>query len=116
MNKKEKTLFSKIIDRELPAEIIAENDRIIVIKDIAPEAPIHYLIIPKKEIINIPNMCNEEDFDFAKDIFKMAKHLSETIIGAEEFKFSINNGYNAGQRVLHLHAHFKAWPKTKNNY
>jgi histidine triad (HIT) family protein len=105
MNKKEKTLFSRIIDRELPAEIIAENDRVIVIKDINPQAPIHFLIIPKKEIINIPDM-NDPDFEFAKDIFKMAKQLSKTIKGAREFKLLINNGYSADQRVFHLHAHF----------
>ncbi len=101
----QKSIFSKIIDREIPAEIITETEYLIVIKDISPQAPIHFLIIPKKNIENITTM-NEKDFELGEKIFSMANWLSKNISGASQFKLLINNGYEAGQRVFHLHAHF----------
>jgi histidine triad (HIT) family protein len=102
------SIFTKIINRQLPAEIIAENDYVIVIKDIAPSAPIHLLIIPKKPFVAIHDM-DKEDFNiYPREIFAMAYHLSRNIPGAEEFKLVMNNGYKAGQRVFHAHVHFMA--------
>lgn len=103
----EKTIFQKIINREIPAEIIEETEKLIVIKDISPQAPIHLLIIPKKNFENISKM-EIGDEDFGKEIFLMAKNLSKKLKNAEEFKLLINNGYKAGQRIFHLHAHFMA--------
>ncbi|HAU30367.1 TPA: histidine triad nucleotide-binding protein [Candidatus Dependentiae bacterium] len=102
-----KSIFSKIIDREIPAEIVAENEQIIVIKDINPKAPIHLLIIPKKEIRDIQSF-GPEDFGLAAAIFQMAQELSRTVPGAEEFRLQVNSGHKAGQRVFHVHAHFLA--------
>lgn len=102
-----KSIFSKIIDRELPADIVAENDRVIVIKDINPKAPVHLLIVPKKEIRDIQSF-GVEDFVYAEAIFKMAQELSRSVPGAEEFRLQVNSGYRAGQRVFHVHAHFLA--------
>jgi histidine triad (HIT) family protein len=101
----QKSIFSKIIDREIPAEIITENDDLIVIKDISPQAPIHYLIITKKNVENISKM-EKIDFLLGNKIFEMANWLSKNIPGASEFKLIINNGYSSGQRVFHFHAHF----------
>ncbi len=102
-----KTIFSKIIDREIPADIVAENDQVIVFRDINPKTPIHVLIVPKKEIKDIQSFA-PEDFVYAQAIFAMAQQLSQTIPGAEEFRLQINSGYRAGQRVFHVHAHFLA--------
>jgi len=101
------SIFTKIINREIPAEIIFENQNSIVIKDISPQAPIHFLIISKKPFSGIKDMA-EEDFSFAEDVFKISRYLSKTIAGAEEFKLIMNNGYKAGQRVFHAHVHFMA--------
>ena len=101
----QKSIFSKIINREIKSEIIAENDNIIVIKDINPQAPIHLLIIPKKEFENIATMKNEESI-YGQYIFEMANYLSKTIPGANNFKLLINNGKEAGQCIFHIHAHF----------
>lgn len=103
----DKSIFSKIIDREIPANIIDETDDLIVIEDIAPKAPIHYLIIPKKPIQDIQSFV-DDDFRYAGKMFKMAKKLSREIPGAQDFRVQINSGKNAGQKVFHVHMHFLA--------
>jgi histidine triad (HIT) family protein len=72
------TLFTKIIDREIPADIVYEDDKIIVIKDINPEAKIHLLIIPKKEIPTI-NDLETEDRKLLADMFFVAKKLAKDL-------------------------------------
>ena len=101
------SIFTKIIAREIPAAIVAENDDVIVIKDIAPKAPIHLLIVPKKEIRDI-QACAPGDMHFITAIMTMAQQLSKTIPGAEHFRLVCNCGEQAGQRVFHLHFHFLA--------
>lgn len=98
-------IFCKIIAREMPATIIAENDSIIVIKDIAPKAPIHSLLIPKKHIKDIQSL-HAKDAKLAGDLFLMAKELSKQLDGSQAFRIVVNNGADAGQRVFHLHLHF----------
>jgi histidine triad (HIT) family protein len=100
-------IFCKIINKELPAEVIAENDNVMVIKDIAPKAPIHYLIIPKKHIADITKLENTER-DIAADLLLMAKQLSESDDKAKAFRLVSNNGALAGQVVFHIHLHFLA--------
>ncbi|MFA6066318.1 MAG: HIT domain-containing protein [Candidatus Babeliaceae bacterium] len=100
-------VFCAIIERQIPSEIVSENNDIIVIKDRAPKAPIHYLIIPKKHIKDIQSFAPQECC-YGSKMMRMAQTLSSEIAGASEFKFLINNGHNAGQRVFHLHAHFLA--------
>ncbi len=102
-----KTLFSKIIDREIESNIIAENDDVIVIEDIQPKAPIHYLIIPKKEVEKVQDL-EEADYQYIEKMFKMAQKLSREIDGASDFKLLINSGEGAGQEIPHLHMHFLA--------
>lgn len=105
-----KSIFSKIIAREIPATIIAENDDVIVIQDIAPKAPIHYLIVPKIEVRDIQSLT-EEQLPIVTKLFAMAQHLSKTVEGASHFRIVINSGERAGQRVFHLHLHFLAGEK-----
>lgn len=100
-------VFCKIIRNELPSKKIAEADELIVIQDIYPKAPIHYLLIPKKHTQNIQSLTHN-DLTIATDMFAMAQQLSKTIQGAHDFKLHINSGKGAGQIVMHLHAHFIA--------
>lgn len=100
-------IFCKIINHTIKSDIFFENDHIIVIKDIAPKAPIHYLIVPKLHVKDIQSL-EAKDLIIAEELFKAAQVLSEKIPGAHHFKFVINSGYDAGQRVFHLHAHFLA--------
>ncbi len=100
-------IFCKIINAELPSTKIAENDDILVIKDIHPKAPIHYLIIPKKHMQDIQAM-GTSDFFYGSKLLAMAQQLSKTVAGAEDFKLHVNSGKGAGQIVMHVHVHFIA--------
>lgn len=100
-------IFCKIISGIIPAKKIYESDDIIVIADIAPKAPIHYLIIPKKHISNIQS-CNQEDQEMLGSILLVAQHLSVNMLNNCEFKLVVNNGKSVGQSVFHIHFHFLA--------
>ena len=100
-------IFEKIIDRELPAKIIHEDDLCIVIEDIAPKAPTHLLIIPKKPIKKLSN-AEKEDKDLLGHLMLVAKDVSEKLNINEAFNIVINNGEQAGQTVFHLHIHLLA--------
>ncbi|MGL4392771.1 MAG: histidine triad nucleotide-binding protein [Fusobacteriaceae bacterium] len=102
------TLFTKIINREIPAEIIYENEKIIVIKDIYPLAKIHLLVIPKKEIPTL-NDIKVEDKDLLGEIFlgiaEVAKNLG---IAEDGYRIIANCNKFGGQEVFHLHFHLLA--------
>ncbi len=100
-------IFCKILARQIPSSIIAENDYVFVLKDIAPKAPIHYLIIPKKHISDIASLTQDDKL-IAASILYMAQHLSKTVDGAQSFKLINNNGTSVGQSVFHIHFHFLA--------
>lgn len=101
-------IFCKIIAKQLPSKVIAETEDIIVIDNIAPKTPIHYLIIPKKHIADI-NALTPEDTTLVGEMVLMAKKLSDDLpSGSQHFRLSVNNGSGAGQSVFHLHFHFLA--------
>jgi histidine triad (HIT) family protein len=98
------TIFGKIIRGELPAEKIFENERILVIKDIHPVAPVHLLIIPKKEIINLQSL-QAEDLSLVGEIVSIAQQLAKQFNIEEGYRLVTNNGSMGGQIILHLHFH-----------
>lgn len=98
-----KTLFQKIIDREIPSNIVFEDDEIIAIHDISPIAPVHILIIPKKLIATIKDLQEEDAFLMAKLIFR-AKIIAEEF-QLEGYKLLFNVGEKGGQSVFHVHLH-----------
>jgi len=100
-------IFCKIISDIIPAKKIHETDDIIVIQDIAPKAPVHYLIIPKKHILNIQS-CSQGDQEMLGNILLTAHYLSSLLEGNREFKLVSNNGKSVGQSVFHIHFHFLA--------
>lgn len=103
-------VFCKIIAKQLPSRVIAETEDIIVIDNIAPKTPIHYLIIPKKHISDITALT-EEDTKLVGEMVLMAKALAQKLPGSQAFRLSVNNGADAGQSVFHLHFHFLAGKK-----
>lgn len=97
-------VFCRIINKELPADIIYENDEISVFKDIRPSAPIHYLIVPKEHIESIMNLGDNHREIVAKLIF-IAKKTAENL-KIKGYKLVFNVGREGGQIVDHLHLHF----------
>lgn len=100
-------IFCQIISRKISSEIILETSFSIVIKDIFPQAPIHYLIIPKKHLQDLYG-CTNQDSDILADLMLIPAKLSVQVGKQVPFKLLANNGYAAGQRVFHLHFHFMA--------
>tara|TARA_Y100001968_G_scaffold152482_1_gene139471 strand:+ start:1113 stop:1454 length:342 start_codon:yes stop_codon:yes gene_type:complete len=108
------TLFEKIINKEIPAEIIYEDDISIVIEDINPQAPTHLLIIPKKVIPKLSD-ASTEDQDILGHLMLVAGKIAKQLELDETFRLVINNGAKAGQSVFHLHLHLLSgrslnWP------
>jgi histidine triad (HIT) family protein len=104
------TLFEKIIKREIPADIIFEDELTIVIKDINPIAPIHLLIIPKKKIEKISD-ASENDKALLGHLMFVAGEVARELDLKESFRLIVNNGEEAGQTVFHLHIHLIAGMK-----
>lgn len=98
------TIFGKIIEGKLPCDKVFENERIIAFKDIAPSAPVHILIMPKKEIRNLQHMT-AEDLPLIAEIAAVAQKLAEEFHVEEGYRLLTNNGSEAGQTVFHLHFH-----------
>lgn len=98
-------IFCKIIAGTIPTTIIEQNDDIVVIKDIAPKAPVHYLIIPKKHVKDVASM-QAGDLPMMGQITAMAQKLASGLSGNGSFRLVTNNGEDAGQSVFHLHFHF----------
>lgn len=100
-------IFCKIISGIIPSSIIDQNEHAIVIKDIAPQAPVHYLILPKKHVENLKFVSQEHD-TMLSSLLLMAQKLGAQLPQPQEYRLKINNGYSVGQRVFHLHMHFLA--------
>lgn len=98
------TVFGKIIEGTLPCEKVFENERILVIKDIYPVAPVHLLIIPKKEIRDLQSV-EKEDLSLMGEIIEIVQLLAKECEIEDGYRFLANNGIKAGQTVFHLHFH-----------
>ncbi len=98
-------IFCKIINKEISAKVIRENDAMLVIQDIVPKAPIHYLIIPKKHIKNMMEI-SDSDKDMMWEMVKVVKSLAEDLPDSKSFNILSNNGKEAGQVIFHIHWHF----------
>ena len=108
------TLFEKIIARQVPADIIYEDDTCFAIKDINPQAPTHLLIIPKKPIAMLKEL-QDTDTNLAGHLLLIANKLAHQLNVSDNYRIVINNGPDAGQSVYHIHIHLLAgrgfsWP------
>ncbi|MFL2697595.1 MAG: histidine triad nucleotide-binding protein [Gammaproteobacteria bacterium] len=108
------TIFQKIIDKEIPSDIIFEDDLCIAFKDINPVAPIHILIIPKKPIEKVSDSILE-DKELLGHLLLKAGDIARDLGVGDAFRLVVNNGAEAQQTVFHLHIHLIAgrefsWP------
>ncbi len=108
------TLFSKIIDGEIPADIVYEDELCLAFRDINPQAPIHVLVIPRQPITRLTD-AGEDDQALLGHLLLKAAEIAEQQGCGDAFRLVINNGAAAGQSVFHLHVHILggrafAWP------
>jgi histidine triad (HIT) family protein len=100
----EPSIFTRIIDREIPADIVFENDAVIAISDINPQAPVHLLVIPKKpDYANVAELA-EGDPALLAHLVEIAQQLADERTNGE-FRLVFNTGESAGQTIFHVHAH-----------
>lgn len=109
----EKTLFQKIIDREIPGNFEHEDDICVAIRDIDPQAPTHLLVIPKKPIVRVGEADSSDQETLGHLLFVAGKLGNQ--FGPNGFRIIINNGSDGGEAVPHLHVHVLAgrslsWP------
>ncbi len=109
------TIFSKILRKEIPADVVYEDDFCLAFRDINPQAPTHVLVIPRQPIVNIAEMA-DEDVEVIGRLMLGARNAARAL-GVDEtgYRLVINNGKQAGQVVFHVHVHLLAgrpmtWP------
>ena len=110
----EKTIFKKIIDKEIPAEILYEDQHCLAFNDVAPKAPVHVLVIPKKEIASIDAMDNN-DTELLGHLWMVIRDLAAQLELDSGYRVVVNCGEQGGQTVDHLHFHLLggrmlSWP------
>ena len=108
------TIFGKIIEGTLPAEKVFENERILVIKDKYPLAPVHLLIMPKKEIPNL-QAVKPEDLGLIAEMIVIAQQMAEQFDVADGYRLVTNSGEEGGQVIFHLHFHLLGGKRLAHN-
>ncbi|HET8881741.1 MAG TPA: HIT domain-containing protein [Solimonas sp.] len=109
-----KTLFEKICDREIPADIVYEDELCVAFKDIHPQAPFHVQLVPRKPITMLAN-AGADDQALLGHLMLMAPRIAAAAGFGDAFRLAVNNGAAVGQSVFHLHIHILAgrpfkWP------
>ena len=99
------TIFRKIIDKEIPADIVYEDELVIAFKDIAPQAPVHIVIIPKKEIPTVNDVTAEDEIALGRLFTASAKIAKEQGIDESGYRLMVNVNKDGGQEIFHLHMH-----------
>jgi histidine triad (HIT) family protein len=101
----EKTLFEKIRDREIPADIVHEDDHCLAFRDISPQAPVHILVVPKKPVPRIAAASDDDAHLLGSLLIAAAAVARQQDIADSGFRLVINNGRDGGETVPHLHIH-----------
>ena len=101
----EDCIFCRIINHQIPAKIVFENDSVLAFEDLNPQAPVHLLVVPRKHLPSLKE-AQAEDAPLLGNLFMVAAQLArERQIDAKGYRLVINNGLWAGQTVFHLHVH-----------
>ncbi len=110
----EKTIFKRIIDREIPADIVYEDELCLAFNDVNPQAPTHVLVIPKQEIVSVDDIAVEDEA-LIGHLFVVARQIAADLGLGGGYRVVTNCGPDSGQEVMHLHFHILAgrnleWP------
>lgn len=104
MTQTEPSIFTRIIDREIPADVVYEDDSVIAFNDIAPQAPVHVVVVPKtadyRDVVELAS----GDPALLAHVVEVAKQVADERADGE-FRLIFNNGESAGQTIFHVHAH-----------
>lgn len=100
----EKTIFQKIIDREIPARIVHEDDQCLAFHDVSPQAPTHILVIPKRAIVSLAD-ATPQDAPLLGHLLLVTRNLADKLDLHDGYRVVINAGSDGGQSVFHLHVH-----------
>ena len=108
-------LFCKIVNRETPASIVYEDDRVLAFNDINPQAPSHVLVVPKRHLASLNDLQPEDDALVGEVIRRASAIASERGLAASGFRAVFNTGRDGGQTVFHVHLHLlggraMVWP------
>lgn len=99
-----KTIFKRILDGEIPADVVYEDDQCLAFRDVAPQAPTHVLVIPKKEIASLPDL-DDGDAALVGHIYLVIRNLARELGLDGGYRVVVNCGRDGGQSVDHLHFH-----------
>lgn len=99
-----KTIFKRIIDKEIPADIIYEDDQCLAFRDLSPQAPTHVLVIPKKEISSVATIA-DEDQALIGHLYLVIRNIANQLGLENGYRVVVNCGADGGQAVDHLHFH-----------
>lgn len=100
------TIFKKIIDKQIPADIVHEDDLCLAFRDVSPQAPTHILVIPKKEIRSLNDIDKSQDKEVLGHMLVTASEIAKAqSLGEDGYRLVINTNENGGQSVYHLHMH-----------
>ncbi len=96
-------LFCKIVQGEVPATIVRQTDRTLAFRDVAPQAPVHVLVVPKEHHVDVPSLAA----DAPETLAELMREAGEVAAGEgiDDFRLVFNTGVEAGQSVFHLHGH-----------
>ena len=107
------TIFKRILDREIPADIVYEDDRCLAFRDVAPQAPVHVLLIPKQEIASL-NELADDHAELMGHLWIVIRNLARQLgVANSGYRVTVNCGADGGQSVDHLHFHLLAGRQMK---
>jgi len=106
-NTEEESIFQKIVEKKVPADLIYEDDKVVVIEDKYPKAPVHLLVLPKKHIPTMKEV-SEQDQELVGHMIFVAKRMAEKY-KCEGYRLQFNVGPKGGQVIFHLHLHLMGW-------
>jgi len=101
----EETIFSKIIRKEIPADIVYEDDLVLAFRDIAPQAPVHFLIVPKKDIPTVNDITEDDEVMLGRLFSAAARLAKEYDVDESGYRLTVNCNSDGRQEVFHLHMH-----------